>query len=829
MGNSSQFIVMDNEIQPQLDLPDSEKHHSKGCAELPGYIRRIRELEEQHKKLRQKNVFLSVLSQTILKLMHHKSLSELLQHIVEQIVDQTDSSGAYIHMVHETGDKLDIVAAKGPLSELLLGQSRDHGEGLSAKCWDTGKLQFTSDYLAHRSCILNLTETFQACAIPLVSAGIIDGVVWVTADSHSEDLRLQLDMLEEIAQIASAAIWRTRQTEAIALELKRSNALSELSQLFGNATDLDQVMSKMCSTVMEVFEVARIDTIQIHKDKSMSLREEWCMTCDSIKDKQAFTAQIMDNSICRWTAENATFALAARRVPDERESDAVRRFRKAAGLGCALSIPVSVGNEILGVLQLHRSQDKRDFDANDINSFMSIASQISGAIERMKLLGTIRHQALHDRLTRLPNRRYFEQTLDTLIQSSGEYPVKAAVLYLDLDGFKYINDTHGHSMGDEVLKCVSDRFASALGNYCFLARMGGDEFAAIIPAVGSTRNATLIAERLIGSLSESINIHGLLLKIGASAGLCFYPQDGVTTDELLDKADEAMYQAKFQGAGSVQIFNETLARSARTRAQLQLDLKKAIHDDQFHLVYQPKVSMENGQVQGVEALIRWDHPERGAISPQEFIPIAEETGLIAQIGTWVLEETCRKIVSWTRKGKRPLRVAVNVSPAQFMLTDFVDQVIAILERHDIDANCLELELTESVVMYDMKSVVANLQRLRDAGVRIAIDDFGTGYSSLSYLHDLPVDVLKIDRAFLAQLDGRNDRKSLVNIIILMATGLGLETVVEGVEEPEELEIVSRLGCDFVQGYYYSKPVKSRELSAVIEKIESSSREMSVVD
>lgn len=810
---------MENGKQLHDDRLDGDDNCPSVCAELPDYVGQIRTLKEQHASLKRKNVFLSVLSQTILQLMHQKTLSQLLQHIADQIVEQTGSSGAYIHMVHETGERLDIVAATGCLKENLVGMSRKRGEGMAGICWETGKLQFTPDYLADNACVLDVTETFQACAIPLSSAGKIDGVVGVSASMDAGDLRLQLDMLEEIAQIASAAIWRTRQTEAIALELKRTNALSKLSDLFSHATQLDQVVSEMCSIVIDIFEVERVDIIQIKPGGEMCLRDDWGKSRVNGSGDLALTPELLERSICRWTTDHKVHGFISRRKLDVRESVQMQVFRKKMDLGCAVSIPVTSGSENLGVLHLCRSKDKRDFDANDINSFMSIAGQISAAIERMRLLDKIKHQATHDMLTQIPNRRHFEQTLSSLIVSSDVLVDKAAVVYLDLDGFKYINDTHGHSIGDEVLRSVTERLADALGENCFLARMGGDEFAAIIRDVDNTRTATKVVDRLIASLSEPVNVRGFQLKIGASAGISLFPQDGVATSVLLDKADEAMYQAKRQGAGSVQVFNGALAKAARRRAQLQLDLKKAIHEKQFHLVYQPKVCMEDGQVHSVEALIRWNHPERGLISPKEFIGVAEDTGLISQLGNWVLEEACKKIVTWEQEGNRPIKVAINVSSAQFMMADFVDQVIAMLARYDVSTHCLELELTESVVMYDIESVVASLKRLRRAGVRIAIDDFGTGYSSLSYLRDLPVDVLKIDRAFLAQLDGINDRKSLVNIIILMAAGLGLETVVEGVEESGELEFVSRLGCDFVQGYYYSKPVNASELPSVIARIE----------
>lgn len=781
---------------------------------------RTRVLEEQHDRLIQRNRFLSVLGETTLNLIHQRSLHQLLQHIAEQIIEQTCSTGAYVHMVHETGDSLEIMTGIGPLKDILIGMKCKPGEGLSALAWQTRSMQFTEDYCNHSACILDLEDSFQMCAIPLVNSGRVDGVVCVTAESDSTVLVRQLDMLQDIARIASAAIRRTRQNEAVVLELKRTNALSKLSQLFGHASDLDQVMGEMASTLIHVFDLARVDTILIGQDGSMQLRDEWSLSQSSSEPEPIMSKACIEQSICRWTVDNNRRSLVERCVEDPRETAEVRRFRKQAQLGCALCIPVVIGSDVRGVLHLARFEDKRNFDRNDINAFTAIASQISTSIERMQLLETIRQQALHDSMTGLPNRRYFEQKLDALIGSANTDSDQAAVLYVDLDGFKSINDTHGHSVGDEVLRCVSSRLTYALGEDAFLARMGGDEFA-VINTVSDVEEAEAAADCLIRSLGDFIDACGLRLKIGASIGVCSFPQDGLTTSELLGKADEAMYQAKRQGAGSVMVFNDCLAQASRAKARLQLELKKAIHENQFHLVFQPKVCLSKGLVNQVEALIRWDHPERGLVSPKEFICVAEESGLIAPIGNWVLEETCRTLASWKRQSDRVVRVAVNVSSMQFMMSDFVEYVVSVLDKYDISGTCLELELTESVVLHDIDHVVASLNKLREAGIRIAIDDFGTGYSSLSYLRDLPVDVLKIDRTFLAQLDGENDRKSLVNIIITMARGLGLDTVVEGVENAHQLTIVRQLGCDLVQGYYYSKPVQAHELYGVINAIEHS--------
>ena len=397
------------------------------------------------------------------------------------------------------------------------------------------------------------------------------------------------------------------------------------------------------------------------------------------------------------------------------------------------------------------------------------------------------------------------------------------MLFLDLDGFKLINDTLGHPVGDALLRHVSDRLGGRVGKRDVLARMGGDEFAVIVRGLKAGESAVGVGQRLGDALASEFDVDGARLKIGTSIGVSHYPDDAATADELLRQADLAMYKAKGQGKGRVLGFDRALGTDAFRRAELELELRDAIERREFALAFQPQVACRDGRVIGVEALVRWHHPTRGPISPGEFIPIAEEAGLINAIGAWVLEEAIRELAGWRGTPLATLRMSVNIAAPQFLLENFPEQVLAALARHAVRPDQLELEVTESVVMRELDAVVARLERLRASGIRVAIDDFGTGYSSLSYLQDLPLDVLKIDRAFVVRMQDETRGRSLVDTIQLLATALGLETVAEGVETDGQRDAIAALGCDLIQGYHYSRPVPAAELADVVAAIHGTSR------
>lgn len=439
------------------------------------------------------------------------------------------------------------------------------------------------------------------------------------------------------------------------------------------------------------------------------------------------------------------------------------------------------------------------------------------------VLRKIRHLATHDDLTGLPNRVCFDGLLDAQIESSQSEAI--AVLFIDLDGFKHVNDTLGHEIGDKLLKEVAGRMSNSIAKRGIVSRHGGDEFSVLIHEYAERDTVFYIAKMLVEAFDDDFNIDGFNVRVGASVGISFYPEDAKSALDLKRNADFAMYYAKSQGRGCIYEYDEEIASAYKKRLAIKDDLKRAIEENQFELAYQPQVGIDAQAVEGLEALIRWQHPEKGFIPPDMFISIAEESGQIQEIGDWVLDEACRQMSGWHKTGLATMQIAVNVSAMQFMRPNFVEFVEQTCEKHGLNPKFLELEITESVLVSDVQLVIDTCKRLQEMNIKVAIDDFGTGYSSLSYLQELPVDTLKIDRAFVSGLDDITS-KSVARTIVTLAQSCGLETVAEGVETNGQADMIAELGCDYIQGYYYSKPVSSDELPQQVASINDYCRQNS---
>ena len=411
----------------------------------------------------------------------------------------------------------------------------------------------------------------------------------------------------------------------------------------------------------------------------------------------------------------------------------------------------------------------------------------------------IRHLALHDPLTDLPNRAAFNERLAATLDHATRTNEPFAILTVDLDRFKDVNDIFGHPVGDATLREVSRRLQAAAGE-AFLARLGGDEFCVIVPG-SQPATAEALADALQGAVVSDIENQEHSLKIGLSVGVAIFPDDGTDATALLTNADAALYRAKAEGRGSIRFFEPDMDQRLRERRALQHELRSAVARGELVLWYQPQAVM-GGKVTGFEALVRWRHPIRGLIPPGKFIPVAEESGLIVSIGEWVLREACREAASW----ERPLQIAVNLSPVQFRHGDLPALVHAILLETGLQASRLELEITESVLIGDFSRAVAILRRLKALGVRIAMDDFGTGYSSLSYLQSFPFDKIKIDQAFISNLDSNLQSAAIVRAVIGLGRGLDLPVLAEGVENEEQLAFLSREACNEVQGFLVGRPL-----------------------
>lgn len=437
--------------------------------------------------------------------------------------------------------------------------------------------------------------------------------------------------------------------------------------------------------------------------------------------------------------------------------------------------------------------------------------------ERSRSVEEIHQLSNFDKLTGLPNRVLFlerlRSDLDKAIRESG----MVAVIFLDLDRFKGINDTLGHAIGDQLLMGVSQRLSECLRKKDLVARVGGDEFVVILPNLDDESVAEAVVKRSLETLSEAFDIDGQEVFCTVSIGLAFYPHDGQDEDALLKNAEFAMYQAKEKGRNTWQRFSLETNAGAVEKLVLETGLRHALERNELFLHYQPQVLTEDGSPVGAEALCRWQHPYLGLVPPMKFIPIAEETGLILEIGNWVLREACRQSVAWRQQGLPAIRIGINLSGRQFKDPKLVDQVAEILKETDIDPTLVELELTESMLMDDASGTAAVLQKLRLLGVHLAIDDFGTGYSSLSYLKHFPIDRVKIDRSFVMDIETDADDAAIAGAIIAMSHSLKLDVIAEGVETEEQLKFLRERNCDEIQGYYFGKPMAAEDFANYLQK------------
>jgi diguanylate cyclase (GGDEF)-like protein/PAS domain S-box-containing protein len=460
---------------------------------------------------------------------------------------------------------------------------------------------------------------------------------------------------------------------------------------------------------------------------------------------------------------------------------------------------------------------ERNNDGQEVPSrrFLGTYGVARDVTERKLAEETISFQALHDHLTHLPNRRLFKDRLElSMIQSKRSGGV-VGVMFIDLDRFKLVNDTHGHAEGDELLKSVAQRLLSCVRTSDTLARQGGDEFTVLLPDLIHAEDATVIANKILEELKRPFFVAGQEFRATASIGIAIFPRDGDSADILLKNADIAMYKVKASGKNGYKFFTREMNACYHERISLENELRQAIQHSEFELHYQPQINVISNTIIGLEALIRWRHPIHGLLNPSGFIDMAEEIGLISSITDWVLDEACSQLVQWRAKGLTDLRMAVNVSPLEFNDHDVVDRIINCLSRHRLPEHLLDVEITENLLMHDDSGVIDKLRSLRERGIRIAIDDFGTRYSSLNYLRRFPVNSIKIDKSFVRDLVEQHNSSPIIHAIIGIARGFGLHLLAEGIETNCQKQTLLELGCEDMQGFLFSKPLPAGEVEKLL--------------
>jgi len=453
-------------------------------------------------------------------------------------------------------------------------------------------------------------------------------------------------------------------------------------------------------------------------------------------------------------------------------------------------------------------------DDKKVTHYIAIFTDIT---ERKKSEEKVRHIAFHDSLTQLPNRTLFYDRLERAIKDAHREKTKVALMFIDLDRFKIVNDTLGHHIGDVLLQEIAERLKDNVRNSDTVARLGGDEFVVILPDIARARDVSKVAIKLLENINQPIVIEENELYTTPSIGISLYPTDGLTVEALMQSADTAMYHVKEAGKNNFQYFTQAMTKAAQARAGLETDLRVALEKGEFELYYQPKVKVDPLRVVGCEALIRWNHPEHGFIPPDVFIPITEEIGFILPLGEWILNEAAQQIASWRQQGLLEVAMAINLSPAQFKDEKLVKKIQDCMKLSTLDADMLEFEITESILMDNIQATSEGLLSLKKLGVSLAIDDFGTGYSSLSYLKSFDIDTLKIDKSFVDDIHIDSDNAEIVSAVMSLSHNLGLTVVSEGVETQEQLDILADLGCDVFQGYLFSKPLPANEFFEYVTK------------
>ena len=546
--------------------------------------------------------------------------------------------------------------------------------------------------------------------------------------------------------------------------------------------------------------------------------ESWALHAPALKafDEAIAKAELEPRADGTGLASRAFWARKPVWIADIRESENFKRQALAieAGLHAGFAFPLLRGNQVLGVMEFfHR--DAGEPNPVLVNTAEAIGSEVGQYLVRTQAEEAVKFMAMHDALTRLPNRAMFSERLGGAIANAERHGRTLAVLFIDLDKFKLINDTLGHEAGDYVLGEAARRLTDCLRAGDCVARLGGDEFVVLLEEVLDPVYVGSVSQKLIDALASAFVIGGKEYRVTASIGVATYPQDGSDPETLLKNADVAMYRAKDKGRNAFEFYSAHLSNDAIERLSLESGLRRALERDELELYYQPQIESCTGRIVGMEALVRWRHPQLGVLPPSRFIRIAEENGLIVPLGDWVVHTACKAHREWQGKRIAPARIAVNLSPRQFLHAGLVKDTLHVLESSGCKPSYLELEITESMVMHDPAGAAMVIEELKEMGVRIAMDDFGTGYSSLAHLKRFPIDTLKIDRSFISDLPGDAGNMAITDAIIAMARTLHLTVIAEGVETRAQFDLLRRLGCDEVQGFYFSAPVPKDEAAVML--------------
>ncbi len=585
--------------------------------------------------------------------------------------------------------------------------------------------------------------------------------------------------------------------------VRQQAAVARLGQDALRAQDVETLLDHAVSTVKTTLEADLCVVLELRSDGT---------TFDFVASTGFREGVLKGDTVPNTPDTQAGYVLATGGPVLVANLNTEARFERAGrllshGVVSCISVVVEGRERPFGILSAHTDR-QRTFNDDDVNFLVAVANLLSAAIQRHREEAANRHAALHDPLTGLPNRTLVLDRLELALGRRRREGVDVAVLMLDLDRFKVINDSLGHGTGDQILMLLAPRLREALGPSDTIARLGGDEFAIVCEGVNGPRGAVQAAEQLAAAIGRPLALDGGEHFLTASIGIAIASGSDDTSESLFRDADAAMYRAKGRGRGGYEVFDDEMRTQVLARLRTESELRHAIDRDELCVHYQPILDVETGLVASCEALVRWEHPTRGLVPPLDFIPIAEETGLIIEIGNWVLDQACTQAAAWRTRFGQPMQVCVNVSGHQLANPMFATEVANITRRHGTLPGDLALEITESILIGEAESPLTVLSDLHAQGIRLVLDDFGTGFSSLSYLKRFPLHTLKVDRTFVAGINTNDDDRAIVKATVEMAHAVGMNVVAEGVETADQLALVRELGCEYAQGYLFSRPLEA---------------------
>ena len=783
----------------------------------------------------------AALSATNEAIMRAKSRTELFDLVCEAAANGGRFTSATIALADSGSDLLSIVAASGPAAEatrhvrLSVDEARPEGRGLSGTAFRTRRPCITNDYMTDRR-----VAAFQAvvggygaqsgAAFPLLVRGEPIGVmIYMSLDKDTFTPEFS-ELLQRLADNVSFALENfDRADDKAKTEIQKERltrmlaALSATNEAIVRATSRAELFELVCEAAANGGKFT-LTSIALTKPDSEYLDVVAAAGPTASSARQATISASEAHPEGRGLCGSAIRSQQACIINDYLGDPRAAAFHGTArndGTNSGASFPLWVHGQVVGVMSF-MSLEKDTFTPEFAELLQRLVDNVSFALENFdradeKTMADerIEYLASHDSLTNLPNREMFNGMLRRAIDAAARYQRQFAVLFIDLDRFKVINDSLGHDAGDMLLVEIGGRLRRALRSSDVVARLGGDEFVVILEETAERPEVERIAGGLLSVLSQPLQLSGHECHTTASIGIAMYPSDGTDMQTLTKNADMAMYLAKEDGKNGFRFFTKEIKTQSIERLTLESALRRALERDQFSLHYQPKIDMKSGQITGVEALLRWNHPELGTVSPGQFIPLAEETGLIVPIGRWVLEEACAQNMAWQRRGLRPVTMAVNLSPRQFADLHLLQDVDEALLASGMSPVLLQLEVTESMVMRNVSRAIKVLDAIQSRGIRLAIDDFGTGYSSMSLMKQFPIDTIKIDRSFVRDLPVDTEDQAIAQAIISMGKALGMTVIAEGVETVEQETFLRNHACDEMQGFLFSKPLPARQMADLL--------------